>query len=862
MTFAVRISPLRFLAATTLCLVSIVPAALHAQGTLADYQRAHELRAKSRDLVVGTPGPVNWISNSDHFWYPKTVKGGTEFVLVNAESASKKPAFDQQRLAVAISKVTEHPYTALKLPFAPMQGRPGARPTPGRAPSTAPLTFLDNESAIQFGTGGSLYKCTLSDYVCTKTGPIPAPNRGGRDADPEDESLNPEVSLEGPGGDPVDGLEYLPPAPQEGDEGRLEGRQPSCAPTPESRRTRPQPRPDRAGIGSQILEQLPPEPPEVCASFDGNYEAFVQNFNVFIKPKGDKPAYPISFDGSENNYYSLRTFAWSPDSKKLVAYHTRPGYDRQITYIESSPTDQIQPKHTLVHYDKPGDTMDIAFPVLFDVASKQETEIDHALFPNPYSISTPVWWKDSRAFTFEYNQRGHQAYTVIEVDGQNGKARPLIAETSKTFFYYSNLGPGLSAGRKYRHDVNDGKEIIWASERDGWEHLYLYDGITGKIKNQITKGDWLVRNVEYVDDAKRQIYFDTGGIVPSQDPYFTQLYRINFDGTGLTKLTDSDGTHNVTFSHDHNFYVDTWQRIDLAPVAQLRRTSDQKVVMDLDKGDTSALLAAGFKFPEVFVAKGRDGKTDIWGTITRPMNFDPSKKYPVIENIYAGPQGSFVPKTFSAVAPDQALAELGFIVVHIDGMGTSNRSKAFHDVAFKDLADAGFPDRILWHKAAAAKYPYYDISRVGIFGTSAGGQSSLGGVLFHPEFYKVVVTNSGCHDNRMDKLWWNEQWMGWPLGPQYAASSNVDNAYRLQGKALIVIGEMDTNVDPASSLQVVNALVKAHKHFDMLYIPGQNHGVAILANEHYRDDYFVHNLLGVEPPDWNKISLPEEPAEE
>ncbi len=355
--------------------------------------------------------------------------------------------------------------------------------------------------------------------------------------------------------------------------------------------------------------------------------------------------------------------------------------------------------------------------------------------------------------------------------------------------------------------------------------------------------------------------FEAGGLIPGQDPYFVQYCRINFDGTGFTKLTDADGTHTATFSPDKKYYVDTWQRVDLAPRAQLRRTGDQKLVMDLDKGDATALWAEGLRPPEVFVAKGRDGKTDIWGTITRPMNYDRSKKYPVIENIYAGPQGSFVPKTFSAVAPDQAMAELGFIVVHIDGMGTSNRSKAFHDVAWKNLGDAGFPDRILWHQAAAAKYPEYDIARMGIFGTSAGGQNSLGGMLFHPEFYKVVVTNSGCHDNRMDKIWWNEQWMGWPLGPQYAASSNVDNAAKLQGRALIIIGEMDTNVDPASSLQVVDALVKAHKHFDMLYIPGQNHGVASLASQHYRDDYFVHYLLGVEPPDWNRVSLPLPPTD-
>ena len=841
---------------------------LPAQGTLADYQRAHELQRKARDLVVNTPGATYWIGDSNRFWYARAVKGGSEYMLVDADTMTKKPAFDHARLADAVSKVTDHHYTAVTLPF--LQGPPGrpggARSVMGLSLQTSPLTFLDDEKTIQFGTAGLLYKCDLAAYTCTKVGPIPAVN-GRRPASEAPEQVAPE-DPEGPGGDPIDGLAYQPPAPQQGDEGRATRIQRACAPQPPGRDARAQGRGAGAtqppGVGSPLLDQVPGGAPEACASFDGKWEAFIQNFNVFLKPidKGDAPSgksepVPLSTDGSEGNYYSFRSIAWSPDSKKLVAYRTRPGYDRELTYIESSPPDQVQPKHTTLHYAKPGDPVDVASPVLFDVATRQGTEIDRTLFPTPFDITQPVWWKDSRAFTFEYNQRGHQAYKIIEVDAQTAKPRALIDEEVKSFFYYNDLGPGLSAGRKYRYDIDDGKEILWASERDGWEHLYLYDGVTGKVKNQITKGDWLVREVEHVDEKKRQIYFAAGGSIPGQDPYFTQYYRINFDGTGLTRFTDADGTHTVTFSKDRKYYVDTWQRVDLAPVAQLRRAEDQKVVLDIDKGDTSALLAAGFRFPEVFVAKGRDGKTDIWGTITRPMNFDPAKKYPVIENIYAGPQGSFVPKTFSTVAPDQALAELGFIVVHIDGMGTSNRSKAFQDVAWKNLGDAGFPDRILWHRAVAAKYPYYDISRVGIFGTSAGGQSSLGGVLFHPEFYKVAVTNSGCHDNRMDKMWWNEQWMGYPVGPQYAASSNVDNAYRLQGHALIIVGEMDTNVDPASSLQVVNALVKAHKHFDMLYIPGQNHGVGILANEHYRDDYFVHYLLGVEPPDWNKVSLTE-----
>ncbi len=864
-------------AARVCAAVGLLAGLVQAQGTLADYQRAQGLQTKARGLAVNQPGTMNWIGESEHFWYSKTVKGGTEFMWVDAASGTKRPAFDHDKLAAGINAASGGHYTGYTLPFAPAFGGRGGG-AGGRAGATAPLTsplrFMDGEQAIEFGVGGSMYTCRLTDYGCTKGGPVPAnaAGRGGRGGpEPEDLAPMPEEI----GGDPVDGLEYQPPAPQQdaaggrGGNGRGET-QPACAPRAQAQQGRG--RGGRGGRGGAAATAPGTTEPEVCTSFDGKWEALIENYNVFLRQVGsNEPATPLSFDGSEGNYYTFRTIAWSPDSRKLVAYHTRPGYDRQVHYVESSPADQVQPKHWTTntlgnsgaferYYRKPGDALDIATPALFDVASHKEIEIDRALFPNAYSLSTPVWWKDSRAFTFEYNQRGHQVYRVIEVNPENGQARALIDEQSKTFIYYNNLGPGLSAGRKYRHDVNDGKEIIWASERDGWEHLYLYDGATGKVKNQITKGDWVVRNVDLVDDANRQIWFEAGGMNAGQDPYFTHYYRINFDGTGLTKFTDADGTHTVTMSHDRKYYVDAWSRVDLPPVAQLRRTEDQKVVLDLEKTDAAALVSAGFRYPEVFVAKGRDGKTDIWGTIVRPMNFDPSKKYPVIENIYAGPQGSFVAKTFSPVSPDQALAELGFIVVHIDGMGTNNRSKAFHDVAWKNLGDAGFPDRILWHKAAAAKYPYYDISRVGIFGTSAGGQNSLGGVLFHPDFYKVVVTNSGCHDNRMDKIWWNEQWMGWPLGPQYAASSNVDNAYRLQGKALIIVGEMDTNVDPASSLQVVNALVKAHKHFDMLYIPGQNHGVGILGTEHYLQDYFVHNLLGVEPPDWNKTALLPEPS--
>jgi dipeptidyl aminopeptidase/acylaminoacyl peptidase len=371
------------------------------------------------------------------------------------------------------------------------------------------------------------------------------------------------------------------------------------------------------------------------------------------------------------------------------------------------------------------------------------------------------------------------------------------------------------------------------------------------VKNQITKGEWVVRGVDTVDVASRRIWFRASGTNPDQDPYFIHQYSIDFDGKGLVAYTEENGSHEVTLSPDLAFYVDRWSRVDKPPIAVLRRTSDHSVVMELERADDSALLATGWRYPEVFVAKGRDGVTDIWGIITVPTDFDPSKRYPVIESIYAGPHSSFVPKTFSTNASRQSLAELGFVVVQIDGMGTSNRSKAFHDVAWKNIKDAGFPDRILWHRAVAARHPWYDISNVGIFGTSAGGQNAMGALLFHPDFYKVAVSAAGCHDNRMDKIWWNELWMSWPLGPQYAASSNVDNAHLLEGRLLLIVPELDTNVDPSSTLQVVNALIEADKDFDFAMVPGADHGIGGVWGTRKRNDFFVKHILGVDPPDWN-----------
>ena len=597
-----------------------------------------------------------------------------------------------------------------------------------------------------------------------------------------------------------------------------------------------------AGPG-QLWRNLSTEP---ILSPDSTREVFIQNYNVaFREVDADPGDYTmLTWEGTPGNTYTDRSIVWSPDSRKVAVYRVVPGQERLVHYVESSPEDQLQPMHSTFLYAKPGDRLDKEIPVILDVGSGRQMIIDDALFPNAYTLSPLEWREDSEHVVFEYNQRGHQVYRVIEVDAETGQTRAVISEEPETFFNYSN--------KRFRHDIDDGREIIWMSERDGWNHLYMLDGETGQVKHQITEGDWPVRGVDSVDVQNRRIWFRASGLNPEQDPYFVHYYRIDFDGTGLVAYTEGDGMHQVTFSPDHGFYIDQWSRVDLPPIAELRSTADRSLVMELERADVSALLATGWQYPEVFVAKGRDGVTDIWGIIIRPTNFDPNRSYPVIESIYAGPHGSHVPKTFSTQTSRTAVTELGFIVAQIDGMGTNNRSKAFHDVAWQNIKDAGFPDRILWHQAVAREYDYYDAGRVGIYGGSAGGQNAMAALLWHGDFYGVAFSSVGCHDNRMDKIWWNEAWMGWPIGPHYSESSNVDNAWRLQGKLLLVVGELDRNVDPASTLQVVNALIEADKDFDFLLVPGAGHGSGGDFGARKRNDYFVRHLLGVEPPAWDQ----------
>lgn len=508
---------------------------------------------------------------------------------------------------------------------------------------------------------------------------------------------------------------------------------------------------------------------------------------------------------------------WSPGFAHVVVWEIVPGKSRSVHIVESAPPDQVQPKLRRLDYQKPGDQIEQRWPRLF-TRGGQEIPVDRSLFANPWSIDEPRWSADGRTFTFLYNQRGHQALRLVAVDAATGTARTIVEETSPTFVDYAH--------KTWCHWLGD-EELLWMSERDGWNHLYLVDAAAGAVRRQVTQGQWMVRGVERVDAAERTLLVRVLGRVPGQDPYHVHFLQVPIDGGDPLWLTPGDGTHELLWSPDRRWYVDTFSRVDLPPVHELRRAADGSLVRELGRADATALVNRGWTWPERFKAPGRDGQTDIWGVIWRPQGTaNDSAPRPVVEEIYAGPQDFHVPKAFSVWHGERVLADAGFVVVQVDGMGTNWRGKKFHDVAWKNLRDSGLPDHIAWLRAAAATRPWLDLSRVGIYGGSAGGQSALRALLDHPDFYTVGVADCGCHDNRMDKIWWNELWMGWPVDESYAGNSNVADAAKLTGKCMLIVGELDDNVDPASTLQVSAALVRAGKDHELVLIPGVGHGAA------------------------------------
>lgn len=586
-----------------------------------------------------------------------------------------------------------------------------------------------------------------------------------------------------------------------------------------------------AANGPQIRHGLSP---------DGRWLARVQDRDVFLRPATGGAEQRLTRDGTAALGYDGR-IQWAPDSRHFVASHRHEPGERLIHIVQAAPQDQLHPKLVSLRYAKPGDDRSYAKPHLFalDGSGAERVAVDDALFGTPWNIDHLAWDADSSGFSFLYNQRGHQVMRLIRV-ASSGEVRILHEEASPTFIDHSQ--------KTWLRRLANGRGILWATEASGHNHIILIDAEKGGHPRPITRGPWNVRRVAEVDEHESgliEMLVETIGM-DAENPYHNHFARLTIPPSGevrMVRLTDGPAHFRLNASPTGRWLLAIGSRPDSPPVVECREAATGLVKAVLSKGDDARARANGWHRPERFVAKGRDGRTAIHGLIHRPHGFDPAKSYPVVENIYAGPHGFFVPQVYGDQGNSQVMANLGFVVVQIDGMGTNWRSKAFHDVAWQNLKDSGFPDRIEWIRAAAAERPWMDLARVGIYGGSAGGQSALAALLHHGDFYHVAVADSGCHDNRMDKACWNEAWMGWPIGNHYADNSNVTHAANLRGRLMLIVGEIEPNVDPASSAQVAAALQRAGKSFDYVPIMNAGHGAAESSYGRFRRAAFLLDHL-------------------
>jgi dipeptidyl aminopeptidase/acylaminoacyl peptidase len=479
-----------------------------------------------------------------------------------------------------------------------------------------------------------------------------------------------------------------------------------------------------------------------------------------------------------------------------------------------------------------------------------------------------VWWTNDGSTVFLLiRDRGYLSYRLVEIDTASGASRDVIVETSER-----GIDPYLYWAAVNVRVLSDGSRAIWFSQRDGWAQLYLYDVNSGELISQLTDGPGNVTEVLIVDEERRTLFYSAVGKEAGRDPYYGHLFRVSLEGGEPQLLTPEDAEHSVVFSPSGRFFVDTYSRLDQPPVSKLRSSTGEEIA-ELECANVDTLLASGWHFPERFSAKARDGVTDIYGVIFRPTRFDSDRKYPVIDNIYGGPQVNQAPVSFADSKPfggahragrgrgfwhAQALAELGFIVVMVDGLGMPGRSKAYHDVSYRNLGDGGIEDHIAAIRQLGDRYPSFDVGRVGIYGHSAGGYASVHAILSYPDFYKVCVSSAGNHDHRLDKATWVERYMGLPVEDHYQQQANQSLAAGLKGKLLLIHGEMDENVHPSSTMVLVDALIKENKDFELLIMPNFPHfcdGDPYFVRRRW--DYFVRHLMGADPPSGYRITAPQ-----
>jgi dipeptidyl aminopeptidase/acylaminoacyl peptidase len=741
-----------------------------------------------------------WIG-PDTFTYARQTEAGREFVVVDAAKGTKRPAFDHALLARALSTALRRPIDAQNLPFGSFAFEPAGR-------------------SIRMSIDGRDWSCSLQQALCAV-----------------------------------------------------------------------------AAAGERRDELVSP---------DGKWAAYVKGSNVWVRSRKDHTERALTSDGQAHDAYgsvagptgllgisaALRAgppppmAIWSPDSKRLLTDRFDEREVLDLNLLETVPATGIRPVVHTYRYALPEDGEKHIGEVelmVFDMATGKRTNMQHERLPapllGPIEVDRAWWSNDSRTVYVIPQEWGAKRAQLLAMDANTGATRGLIEEQSRS---YVEIG-GAVTTRAVR-TLSDGR-VIWYSERDDWGHLYLYSP-EGKLIRRITSGPWKVFDILRVDEAHGRIYFTAVGRETGEDPYQQHLYSINLDGSGLRLLTAGNADHEIrfptheilrklepgfpgpeqsAFSPSGRYFIETYSRPDLTPVSVVR-DADGRLVQTLERGDISALKAGGFTMPEPFNAVSADGHTKLYGTIFRPSDFDATKKYPIIETIYPGPnekdtEKSFVPALWGRWFRTQDLAELGFIVVTVDGRGTPYRSKSFHDISYGNMGQAGnLEDHMAALRQLAARYSYMDIDRVGINGYSGGGFASTRAILQYPDFYKVAVSGGGDHDLRLYSALWLPTYQGTSKEGDYDDVQNARLAANLKGKLLLIHGELDDNVHPAQTMRVVDALIGANKDFDFLLMPGQDHtmsGKAAAPYYHRKQwDYFVRNLLGKEPPANYQISHP------
>lgn len=601
--------------------------------------------------------------------------------------------------------------------------------------------------------------------------------------------------------------------------------------------------------------------PAESISPDKKWVVSLKDYNLFLKNIETNEKVALTSDGMEkyeyanpaNNWEKLIDVSkgdlydphidiqWSGDSKKFVTYKIDKRKVGLMYLYQSTPDSGFRAKVWAYERAIPGEDAIMQEFYVFDVEKKEQIRLDIPAIPDICMSFGPQWMEGSDKIMIGAYQRGYQSQDIYLADANTGQSKIILHEQAETM-----IETQLTTCRW----IKNNEEFLYTSERDGWNHIYRYDK-EGRLLNRVTQGNFVVTGITGIDEKNNKIYFTACGKDTGMDPYYVQFYSVGLDGEYLQLLTPENAYHNILLSPDHTHFVDNYSRIDTKPVSVVRSAIDGKIIHQPITADTEALLASGWRFPEPFKTKARDGKTDIYGAIYYPSDFDPNKKYPIIDGTYSGPQAVRTPKTFNSAyrSFDVSFAELGFIVVTVDGLGTAMRSKKFHDFSYKNLGDIGAEDHIKAIKALAAERPYLDSTKVGIYGHSAGGYDACRALLTHPEFYSVGISSAGNHDNRIAKAWWDEQYQGL-IGAHYDEQSNFNLAANLQGKLLLVHGDLDNNVNPTSTLRLAGEFVKHNKDFDMLIIPNKNHGSVFEVPYFLRKrwDYFVENLAGIDPP--------------